>query len=476
VSRILIVDDEPSICWGLLRLARAMGHRVDSASNAEHGLTLAAAARPDLLVLDVRLPGMDGLTAMELFRRHMADAPIIVMTAFGDLETAVLAVEKGAFEYLVKPFDLTEIRAAIERALRRHEPASAAAGAREIEGDEMIGQSAVMRSVFKRIALAANSDAAVLLVGESGVGKELAARAIHRHSCRRDAPFVAVNISSLSPALAEAELFGHAAATAAATAAGAAQGIRGKLAQADGGTLFFDDVAEIPLSLQVKLLHALDQGEVLPIGAERAVPSRFRIMSATNQDLRERAHAGAFRRELFLRLGTFEIVIPPLRDRCADIRLLAEYFARQFGSAASSIAKETLAELECRAWFGNVRELRNAIEHALVIARSGAVLPSHLPAPLSRVHLLSGVGADEPIVLGHAVAALAKSLLEDPANAGDVYERFLEEVEPPLLATALVRNGNRCAPAARALGLHRTTLKRKLDQYGLDEGPQEPTP
>ena len=248
LPRILVVDDEPSICWGLSRLARAMGHRVDAASSAEQGLALAAAARPDLVVLDVRLPGMDGLTAMESFRRHIGAAPIIVMTAFGDLATAVRAVDNGAFEYVVKPFDLAEIRAAIERALR-DQPA-AGESTRSSADDEpsggvdgMLGRTPAMQAVFKRIALAAASDASVLLHGESGVGKELAARAIHRHSARRDAPFVAVNVAALNPALAEAELFGHVAGA----FAGAGQARKGLLVQADGGTLFLDEVADIPL-------------------------------------------------------------------------------------------------------------------------------------------------------------------------------------------------------------------------------------
>ncbi len=471
MSRILVVDDEPSICWGLSRLARSLGHRVDAASSAEHGLALASAARPDLLVLDVRLPGMDGLTAMDSFRRHIGAAPIIVMTAFGDLATAVTAVENGAFEYVVKPFDLAEIRAAIERALRKWEPTAkmslAAGGTADGGGvDGMLGRTPAMHAVFKRIALAAASDAAVLLHGESGVGKEVAARAIHRHSSRRDAAFVAVNVAALNPALAEAELFGHVAGA----FTGATQSRKGLLVEADGGTLFLDEVADMPLPLQVKLLRSLDQGEVLPVGADRPTPTNLRVVSATHQDLRELAQRGAFRHDLFFRLCTFEITLPPLRERRADIPLLARFFAAQFGAHGAVLANETLAELERRPWYGNVRELRNAVEHALVVARSGAVLPQHLPEALPRLaSALGAPSADRAPALNEAVAALAQTLLDDGGNRGDVYERFLHEVEPPLLATALNRNGNRCAPAARALGLHRTTLKRKLDQYGIDE-------
>ncbi len=468
MSRILVVDDEPSICWGLSRLARSLGCRVDTASSAEQGLALAAAARPDLLMLDVRLPGADGLSAMRSFRMHIGDAPIVVMTAFGDLGTAVTAVESGAFEYVVKPFDLAEIRAVVERALRSAEPAASAqapADAPPVGG--MVGSTPVMHAVFKRIALAANSAAPVLLRGESGTGKEMAARAIHNHSSRRTARFVAVNVAALSPDQAEAELFGQAG-----LADGAPASSRtGLLAQAAGGTLFLDDVDAIPLPLQVKLLCALDQGEVTPQRAKPGVKGSLRIIAATRLDLRELVQRGDFRHDLFVRLGAYEITLPPLRERQADIPRLAQHFAAQLGSGVAVLVPETLTAMQRRPWFGNVRELRTAVEHALVVARTGAVLPSHLPDPLPSLAAADPAAGPSATSLGQAVASLANTLLENSAHTGDVYDRFLEKVEPPLLATVLMRNGNRCAPAARALGLHRTTLKRKLDQYGIDEAP-----
>ncbi|MBA3482773.1 MAG: sigma-54-dependent Fis family transcriptional regulator [Pirellulales bacterium] len=459
MSKILVVDDEPSICWGLGRLGESLGHAVEIAASAEQGLRAAELHRFDLLILDVRLPGMDGLTAMQSFRQAPGETPIIVITAFGDLATAVKAVEQGAFEYVLKPFDLHEIRAAVERALR----ATPAAPMRTAsESDGMLGQSPTMQAVFKRIALAAASDAEVLLSGESGVGKELAAHAIHRHSARRDGPFVAVNIAALSPSLAEAELFGHVAGA----FTGAQQARKGLLVQADGGTLFIDEAAEIPLPIQVKLLRALDQGEVLPVGADAPVKTLFRVVSASHRNLHERVEAGAFRHDLLYRLCTFEITLPPLRQRGGDVRLLANHFATQFGHGAATLAEETLVALESRSWFGNVRELRNAVEHALVLARSRVVLPNHLPAPLPGRRDQRG-DALEGEALSTAAAKLANDLLGDADLAGGVYERYLQEIERPLLASAMSRSGNQCAPAARVLGLHRTTLKRKLDQLGL---------
>jgi two-component system nitrogen regulation response regulator GlnG len=465
LSSILIVDDEPSICWGLSQIGAALGHNVTTAASAEQGLEAAESSPPDLLILDVRLPGMDGLAAMKLFRRLIGEAPIIVITAFGDLATAVRAVEQGAFEYVLKPFDLAEIRAAIERALRQ---APRPPATQSMHAEEMLGQSPAMQAVFKRIALAAASDAAVLLTGESGVGKELAASAIHRHSARRYAPFVAVNIAALNPTLVEAELFGHVAGA----FTGAQQARNGLLVQADGGTLFIDEVADIPLQIQVKLLRALDQGEVLPVGADAPVKTKFRVISATHQNLLQNIAAGEFRHDLFYRLCTFEIALPPLRERREDIRLLASHFAAESSAGRAALAEETLAELERRPWYGNVRELRKAVEHALVLARSGVVTASHLPPPLPELQAAAGQEtACDGRGLAHAAGELASKLLDDPQFNGAVYDQFLQNVEPMLLAAALDRSGNQCAAAARALGIHRTTLKRKLDQYGLNDSP-----
>lgn len=439
-----------------------MGHVAEAAASAEEGLSLAAAARPDVLILDVRLPGMDGITAMEAFGRHLNGAPIIIITAFGDLSTAVEAVRKGAFEYVVKPFDLAEIRAVIERALRAVPESTKITPSVTMDG--MLGQSPAMQGVFKNIALAANSDAAVLLQGESGVGKELAAEAIHRHSARRQGPLVAVNMAALSATLAEAELFGHVEGA----FTGAAQNRTGLLLQANGGTLFLDEVADMPLPLQLKLLRVLDHGEVLPVGADTPLRSRFRVISATHQNLRKRVEAGQFRHDLYFRLCTFQIDLPPLRERLEDIRLLAQHFAAQFGSESAALAEETIAELQRRPWYGNVRELRNAIEHALVLARRGVVMPAHLPPPLPNLWqagvAASAIGTKE---LADALSRLARDLASDPALAGTLYDRFLQQVEPPLLTAVMDECGRQFAPAARVLGLHRTTLKKKLTQYEM---------
>ena len=457
MPRVLIVDDEEAIVWGLSKLARDMGHVVDAASSAEEGLRRATEACPDLVLLDVRLPGIDGISAIEQFRQCIADTPIIVMTAFGALDTAVSAIRSGAFEYLLKPFDLQEVRSVIKRSLSRGERSPEKVHAEPHSG--MIGESPTMQALYKRIALVASSDANVLLQGESGVGKELAARAIHRYSGRAASPFVAVNAAALTQTLAESELFGH--------VSGSFTGVQGArkglLVQANGGTLFLDEIADIPLPLQVKLLRVIEQQEVLPVGADAPVATSFRVIAATHRDLKRSIREGSFRHDLYYRICAFEVALPPLRDRPDDIPQLAAHFAEHMASSLR-LSAEAVAELVARPWYGNVRELRNAIEHAGVLARSGVISPEHLPASQPQLEPAVSKAASRLTTLVESAAHRTNELLDDPANDGVIYERFLEEVERPLLTEVLERFGNEYAPAARALGLHRTTLKRKLAQ------------
>jgi DNA-binding NtrC family response regulator len=445
MSKILVVDDEQAICWGLEKLGTAMGHEVYVASSAEQGLRLAAESQPHLLILDVRLPGIDGLTAMAQFRGIMGAAPIVVITAFGDLATAVKAVQNGAFEYVLKPFDLDEIRGTIRRAFLSVQDTGNSEFTPNADG--MLGRIPAMQAVFKKIALAAASDATVLLEGEPGVGKALAAQAIHRHSARASRPFVSLNIAALEPSSAESELFAI-------------------LAEADGGVLFLEDTERIPLPLQVKLLRVLENGELPIVGTDQTQPVDLRVISACNQSLLRQVQVGAFRQDLFCLLNGYEISLPPLRERQADILLLARHFAAQRRGTSVTFAEETIAALISRPWHGNVRELRSAIEHALVVARAGIILPEHLPAPLPPLSV-EAEGQMPHETLGELAKLRATDLLRDPQAEGFVYEKFLEEVEPALLESAMNQFSQECAPAARALGLHRTTLKRKLDQYGL---------
>jgi two-component system nitrogen regulation response regulator GlnG len=464
MARLLIVDDEPSICWGLQKLGRSLGHEVRTASSAEQALQLSRQEAADVAVLDVRLPGMTGLEALAPLKEQLAGAPVIVITAYGDLETAVEAVRQGAYEYVVKPFDLDKIEHVLRRALQQ---SSQREGLRQqtdveidVEAEGLIGSTPAMQEVFRRVALVAPHDACVLLEGESGTGKDLVARAIHRYGRRAEGPFVAVNVASLSASLAESELFGHVRGA----FTGAEVSRQGLLAQADGGTLFLDEVADIPLPLQVKLLRALEHGCVTPVGSTQPVQTDFRVVSATHQDLRERVRRGAFRHDLYYRLCTFQIDLPPLRQRAEDIEALARHFARRFSSGRDvPFSAAALNELRRRKWQGNVRELRNAVEHAVIVARESAVLPEHFPAEAAP--LVGGAGDGQPQPISAAVRQWAQEQLKGATEGADLHARLLEIVEPPLLEAALAACSDQAAAAARLLGIHRVTLKKKLDEH-----------
>jgi two-component system nitrogen regulation response regulator GlnG len=464
MKHVLIIDDEEAVCWALQRALTGEGCSVAVAASAEQGLVLAAEKQPDAVVLDVRLPGMDGLTALARFRESFVDVPVLVITAFGDLPTAVKAIEGGAFDYLTKPFDLGQALAAVRRALNRPPPVadSGAVAPRLATDEEIVGRSAAMQTVFKRIALVAPRDACVLITGESGTGKELVARAIHRYSARRDRPFLPVHVASLNPNLVEGELFGHTRGA----FTGATQARTGLLALAGGGTVFLDELADIPLPVQVKLLRVLEQSEVLPVGSSQPQPLNIRILGASHQDLARCVAEGRFRHDLFFRLNVFEIHLPPLRERLDDVEPLAEHFLRRFAPSSLPLSPATLQFLQGLPWFGNVRELRNALEHAAIVARGGPLLPEHFPT------LPGGPGGQSPA--DRLASAVRDWLAERVRAAGkdapaDLYAELLRAVEPPLLDEVLRRlNGNRWA-AAQWLGLNRATVRKKLALYGLHQ-------
>lgn len=520
MSHVLIVDDEPAICWGLARLCRQLGCTSTIAATAEEALECSRRESFDVVFLDVRLPGKSGLEILETIRQQSAFPRIIVMTAYGQLSTAVDAVRKGAFEYLVKPFSLSHV----ERLLERIIPATNAAATgseqaadstpslnsaqkleenrfelkpHEAKANQLVGSSPVMQEVFRQIALVSASEACVHIHGESGTGKELAARAIHYYSGREKGPFVPVNLAALNPALAESELFGHVKGA----YTGADLSRRGVFDQAAGGTVFLDEVADIPPALQVKLLRALEEREIWPVGADQPHRVDFRLISATNQNLLDAVRSGQFRHDLYYRLVTFQLELPPLRDRVADIPDLARHFLRQVAPKRSHLefTTEFLSALQERPWHGNVRELRNAIEHALIMSPVASPAPWHLPAAMAPLEVPPGVtsqvnsaaspihqaiptaetkGEQDPLTV--AVRQWAKTRLQEAKlqanlaieaapqqeDAG-LHARFLAQAEAELFQTILHQCRQNMSEAARLLGIHRTTLKRKLEEFGL---------
>jgi two-component system nitrogen regulation response regulator GlnG len=461
MKKILIVDDEEAVCWALDRALTREGHRVLTASSAEEGFVLAGKECPDAIFLDVRLPGLDGLNALGRFRELSPDAPVIIMTAFGNLTTAVRAVEGGAFDYLAKPFDLDQALEAVTRALQPRSLASVAPAANgEPADEEIIGRSQAMQVVFKRIALVAARDSCVLLTGESGTGKELVARAVHRHSARRDRPFLPVHIAALNPALVESELFGHIKGA----FTGATENRSGLLALADGGTIFLDELADIPLAVQVKLLRVLDHNEILPVGGNQPLRLNVRILAATHQDLHRRVADGAFRHDLFFRLNVFQIHLPPLRERSEDVVPLAEHFLKRMEPRALPLSAETARFLSGLSWFGNVRELRNALEHAVIVARGSPLSPQHFPLLLSRPTPATGVQQLASCVQQWLMERIQAS---SPAAPEKLFAELMECVEPALLNEVMRRvRGNRWV-AAQWLGLNRATVRKKLTKYHL---------
>jgi two-component system nitrogen regulation response regulator GlnG len=470
-KHILIVDDEEAVCWALQRALSREGHRVVVAASVEQAWTALERQTPDVIILDVRLPGVDGLTALGQFREHLPNVPVIVITAFGNLDTAVRAVEGGAFDYLTKPFDLAQALATVSRAMQR-EPVPEEQPESEVltDGEQMIGRSPAMQAVFKRIALVAAHEACVLITGESGTGKELVARALHRHSKRRHGPFLPVHVAALNPNLVESELFGHVKGA----FTGASQSRTGLLALADGGTVFLDEVAEVPLNVQVKLLRVLEHNEVFPVGGTQPQPLNIRILSASHQDLAQRVAEERFRHDLFFRLNVFQVDLPPLRDRIDDIPLLAEHFLARFGARCRTLPTDTMKFLQGLPWLGNVRELRNALEHGAILARGEPLRPEHFPRFPSEG---SSANPDEQVS-----AVVRKWVSERVRGAGreapsELYQSLLRCVEPALLEEVMRRVQDNRWVAAQWLGLNRATVRKKLKEYGLTSvtgnGPEE---
>lgn len=466
MSKLLVVDDEQTICWGLSRLGRTMGHVVVTASSAETALQAAARETFDVVVLDVRLPGMSGLEAMARLRRHTGPIPIIVMTAHGDLPTAVEAVRNQAFDYVLKPFDLDQMRRVLTRALTPAPQVEPSARPPGIEG--IVGRSPAMQEVFKQIALAAASQACVLLLGESGTGKELAARSIHRFSSRASGPFVIANLAGLTPAQADMELFGQ---SREANSESPADCI-GLLRLANGGTLFFDEVADLPLSTQAKLLRSLDQGEVVPIGSHHMVPVNGRVIAATNRSLLPEIQAGRFRHDLYFHLNAMSVTLPPLRDRGEDIAELAQHFAySNTAQSPATLAPSTLTEFRKRPWYGNVRELRGTVERAAIAARGTPISLEHLPPSIPANLIQPTDDSPAEAVLQKAILRWTEQRMRESPQMQILHEALLQQVEPPLLQAVLEAHHGQLTAAAQTLGLHRHTLRKKIDQYGLDADP-----
>jgi two-component system nitrogen regulation response regulator GlnG len=457
MNRILIIDDEPAIGWSLRELLTDEGHAVEVASSAEAALETCGRFAPEAMLLDVRLPGRDGLAALPDLRAAAPGAAIVVMTAFGDLDTAVRAVAAGAFDYLVKPFDLASVSRVVSRALSDRGE-SVPAPVADASPARLVGSSAAMQAVFKQIAVAAATDLPVLITGQTGTGKELAARAIHAHSRRHDRPLVATSLAALAPSVVESELFGHVRGA----FTGATADRRGLFEQADGGTLLLDEIGEAPLEVQAKLLRVLEDRAITPVGASAARPVDVRVIAATNRDLVAALEAGRFRIDLYHRLRVFQIEMPPLAARPEDLPALVDHFLAAAGHGGRQASAAFLAAVRGRSWPGNVRELRHAVELAAAMARGGSLEAEHLPPAATTPPR----GASAPLDADECVTAAVRQWVDAAwiasADAGDLHDRLVKLVEKTLASEAVGRAGGNRTAAAKALGLDRATLRAKL--------------
>jgi len=457
MATILAAEDDRAIRYSLACFLTAEGFRVLEAGDGDSALRMIREERPDAVLLDLKMPGRDGLAVLAELGPTLAELPVIVLTAYGGSAAAIEAMRRGAYDYLAKPFDLDEVLLTLRRALRQRELTAEvrALRARNPGGDEaagvppepeLIGTGPAMREVFKAIGRAAAVDQPALIVGESGTGKELVASALHRHSRRAAGPFVRVNCGALPEALIESELFGHERGA----FTGADRQRPGRFERADGGTIFLDEVGELPLSVQVKLLRVLQQHEFERVGGTATLQSDARVIAATHRDLASEVSAGRFREDLFYRLNILRVVLPPLRDRPEDIPTLAEAILHRleasYGWPALSLSPEALEAIQSQAWPGNVRQLENALARAAVAARGRPILPEHLDSPETGD---PAMGKDEPPI-------------DLPLRA------ILADVERRVIGRVLANcDGNRTRTAER-LGISRRHLFDKLHEYGLD--------
>jgi len=440
-ARILIVDDEEAVRESLANWFRDEGYRVDVAESAKEALAKLAHSNWDVFLIDIRMPGIDGLELQRKLKEAQPDATVIIMTAYASVETAVEGMKQGAYDYIIKPFDPEDLEHTIRNAVERKKLVSENQQLRTKIDElnllhEIVGTSAATRRLLEQVAMVSASDTTVLIRGESGTGKELIARAIHANSDRRYMPIVVVNCGALSEGILESELFGHEKGA----FTGAQYRRKGKFEMADGGTLFLDEIGDIGLKTQVDLLRVLEEKKICRVGGNVEIPVNFRLITATNKNLESMNGEGKFREDLYYRINVFSLTIPPLRERREDIPLLAGHFLKKFTrsmnrsvAGISAAAAQVLVDYD---WPGNVRELQNAIERAVLVCKTPKVEPTDLPLNVNHT------------------------------NGGPV-GKSLAEIEQHHIRRTLQETGWNVYRAARLLEIDRVTLYNKIKKYGF---------
>jgi DNA-binding NtrC family response regulator len=453
VTRILVCEDDKVARELLVEILDNEGYRVEAHASGDAAVSRAGKEEFDLVISDVRMgEGAGGMDVLAAFQKHAAQTPVILITAFGDVSGAMQAIQKGAYDYVSKPFNVTELAETVRRALERsrlleenralRKKVGAADGEARIES--IVGRSPQMLDVYKMVARVAPTLSTVLVIGESGTGKELVARAIHTHSPRASGPFVAVNCTALTESLLESELFGHAKGA----FTGAVAPRRGLFEESVGGTLFLDEIGDVGPKMQAQLLRVLQEGEIRRVGGNEAIKVDVRVVAATNRNLEDEVAAGRFREDLYFRINVVTIRLPPLRERPSDIPLLARHFLAKYAArerrADTSVAREAMEALERYPWPGNVRELENVIERALALSKDGVVLVSDLPPEVPGIQAVPPPG-----------------LVDDRPTLSELERRYIEMI--------LRETGGNKKRAAEILGIDRRTLYRTLERHGIHE-------
>ncbi|HVO84546.1 MAG TPA: sigma-54 dependent transcriptional regulator [Syntrophobacteria bacterium] len=457
-ERILVIDDEKNMRHMLTVLLKKEGYEVATAGDGKEGLDLAGETYFDVILCDLKMPVMDGMAFLERFQEMKLESTVIVMSAYGTLDTAIEAMKRGAYDYVSKPFKADEIlltlRKAEERERLRRENRRLQQSIQERYGfANMIGRSPAMQEIFGTISKVAEYKTTVLITGESGTGKELIARAIHYHSPRAENPLVTVNCGAIPESLLESELFGHSKGA----FTDAIRDKRGLFEEADGGSLFLDEIGELPRSLQVKLLRALQEEEIKRLGDTRPIKVDVRVLAATTKDLAGEVKAGRFRDDLFYRINVLQVTLPPLRERAGDIGLLIQHFvdktAKRLGLQVDQVNPAVLRALQRYSWPGNVRELENVIERAMVMAGGRTIELDDLPPALQQARVQ------------------ASPLLPDQDTLS--IKEASRRLERELIRRALEKTGGNRTQAARLLEISHPALLYKIKEYGLETGGRE---
>jgi two-component system nitrogen regulation response regulator NtrX len=447
-ARILIVDDEESIRSSLAKLLDYQGYECIKAEDGFEALALLEQKPADLVLLDIKMPRMDGLEVLQKIRDSDADVAVVMISAHGTIETAVEATKLGAFDFLEKPWDQERLLVLIRNALKQQQLLRENRDLQRTHPgrDDMVGNSAAMQEIRETIGRVADTDARILVMGENGTGKELVARAVHRNSRRSAAPFVEVNCAAIPEELIESELFGHVKGS----FTGAIANRLGKFEQADGGTLFLDEIGDMSLSAQAKVLRVLQEGQLEKVGGNETRQVNVRVIAATNKDLLRESEDGRFREDLYYRLNVVPIRVPALRQRREDIPLLIDYFlarvSESLGRPVKTVAPAAQEKLRSYAWPGNVRELRNGIERMVILSRGDVI-------ELSEIQL----------------EAATSRRPQDDLMAHETFQAFKDEAEKRFLLAKLAENDGNVSRTARALEMQRSNLYKKIEKYGMDK-------